>query len=148
MQTASMAAISYTGFTLVELLVAIALIAVIVPVIYQGLRIATLAGEVSQRKALAARIGERVLNEAIVNGQTQSATSGNESAGPYQFHWTLKDEPWDQLGNLQFSSYPNAVNQSAVSQSVIHQLSVDVTYAAQGRSFSVHLSTLANISQQ
>ena len=135
------------GFTLVELLVSLALLAVIVPVIYQGLQIATLAGEVSQRKALAARIGERVLNEAIVNGQTQSANNGNESAGPYQFRWTLKDEPWDQLGNLQFSSNSNAVNQSAVSQSIIHQLSVDVTYTAQGKDFFVHLSTLVNVSK-
>jgi prepilin-type N-terminal cleavage/methylation domain-containing protein len=148
MQTAPMFAINSAAFTLVELLVSLALLAVIVPVIYQGLRIATLAGEVSQRKALAARIGERVLNEAIVNGQTQSATSGNESAGPYQFRWTLKDEPWNQLGNLQFSSYPNAVNQGVVSQSILHQLSVDVTYTAQGKDYSVHLSTLANISQQ
>lgn len=136
------------GFTLVELLVALALIAVITPVIYRGLQIATLAGEVSQRKAMAARIGERVLNETIVNGQTQTATSGNESVGPYPFRWTVKDEPWDQLGNLQISTYPNAVNQGAVTQSVIHQLSVDVFYTAQNQNFTVHLSTLVNESVQ
>ena len=60
---------------------------------------ATLAGEVSQRKALAARIADRVLNEAIINGPTQSPQSGNEAAGSFQFRWTMKDEPWNQLGN-------------------------------------------------
>jgi len=143
-----MSAANSIGFTLIELLVALALIAVIVPVIYHALSIATLAGEVSHRKALAARIGEGVLNEAIVNGQTQAATSGSETAGGLPFRWTLKDEPWQQLGNLQFSSNPNSVNQGVVSQSIIHQFSVDVTYAAQGRDYLVHLSTLVNISVQ
>jgi len=59
-------------------LVALAFMAIVIPVVLQGLRIASLAGEVSQRKALAARIAERVLNEAIVTGQfatTQSELS-------------------------------------------------------------------------
>jgi type II secretion system protein I len=132
------------GFTLIELLVAVALIAVVVPVIYRGLRIATLAGEVSQRKALAARIAEKVLNEAIVTGTTQTTTSGTEMAGPYQFRWTLKDEPWDQFSTLQIGSFPNSVNQGVVNSTLIHQLSVDVNYGAQDKTFNVHLSTLIN----
>jgi type II secretion system protein I len=136
------------GFTLIELLVALALMAVLIPVIVQGLRLATLAGEVSQRKALAVRIAERVLNEAIVNGQTQSAQRGDERAGDYQFHWTLKDEPWDQLGGLSALNTPNGVNTTVVNQNIIHQLSVDVTFPAQGRNLSVHLSTLYNTAPQ
>jgi prepilin-type N-terminal cleavage/methylation domain-containing protein len=136
------------AFTLVELLVALALMAVIIPVIYQALNVATLAGEVSQRKAMAARIAERILNETIVTGQAQSAQSGVERSGPYDFRWVVKDEPWTQLGGLTSLNSPNGVNSSGLSQNNIHQLSVDVTYTAQSRDFSVHLSTLVNITAQ
>jgi type II secretory pathway pseudopilin PulG len=132
----------------VELLVALALLAVLVPVLYQGLQVATLAGEVSQRKSLAARIAEEKLNEAIVMGQTQSAQRGTEHAGPYEFQWSLKDEPWTQLGGLTGMNNPNSVNQGVVNANNIHQVSVEVTYAAQSRNFSVRLCTLVNISQQ
>ncbi len=142
-----MPAAKTTGFTLIELLVALALMAVIVPVIYKGLQVATLAGEVSQRKALAARIAERVLNETIVNGQTQTATSGTEQTGPYQFRWTVKNEPWTQLGGLQAGTVANGVDQGVVNENVIHQLSVNVSYGAQGRDYSVKLTTLINTSQ-
>ncbi len=121
--------------------------AVLIPVIVQGLRAATLAGEVSERKAFAVRIAERVLNETIVNGQTLTANNGSESVGPYQFRWTVKNEPWTQLTGLVANSYANGVNQGVVNESTIHQLSVDVIYSAQGRDFSVHLSTLINTAQ-
>jgi type II secretion system protein I len=136
-----------TGFTLIELLVAMALMAVTIPVIYKGLQVATLAGEVSQRKALAARIAERVLNETIVNGQTLTATSGSEQTGPYQFRWTIKNEPWTQLSSAVNTGNPNSVNTGTVNENLIHQLSVTVTYGAQGRDYSVQLSTLINTSQ-
>ena len=135
------------GFTLMELLVALALMALVVPVVVKALHVATLAGEVSQRKALAVRIADRVINERIMNGQTQSATSGDEKAGDYQFHWNLEDQPWDQLNGMAVSTSPNGVNQSVVNPSLIHQLSVDVTFLAQGKSFGVHVSTLVNNTQ-
>jgi type II secretion system protein I len=136
------------GFTLIELLVALALMAVMIPVLLHGLRIATLAGEVSQRKSLAVRVADRVLNDAIISGPTQAGQSGDEKIGSFDFHWTLKDEAWNQLSGLSTSSTPNGVNQGVVNQNLIHQLSVDVNYLAQGQSFSVHLSTLYNTTPQ
>lgn len=136
------------GFTLVEVLVALVLMAVIVPIAMEGLRLATLAGEVSQRKELAARIADKVLNEAIVSGQNQYASAGDEQSAGYQFHWQMKDQPFSQLSNLQVTSNPNGVNQNGVNQSIIHEVSVDVTFAAQGKNYDVLLSTLVNMSQQ
>jgi type II secretion system protein I len=148
-ETISMASGSFAaGFTLIELLVAMALMAVIIPIAVEGLRIATLAGEVSQRKELAARIADKVLNEAIVSGQNQFSSSGDEQSAGYQFHWTMKNQPWDQLSGLATMSNPTGVNQGVVNQNLIHEVSVDVTFAAQGRSFGVHLGTLVNTSQQ
>src|SRR5689334_15182452 len=74
------------GFTLAEVLAALALMAIVIPVAVHGMRVASLAGVVAQRKALAARIGERLLNETVVTRQwNQSVQNGTEQAGPYQF---------------------------------------------------------------
>jgi prepilin-type N-terminal cleavage/methylation domain-containing protein len=137
------------GFTLVEMLVALALMAIVIPVIVQGLRIASLSGEVSQRKALAARVAERVLTEAVLTGQAnQSGQKGTEHVGPFQFQWTLRDEPWNQLTSVQTVNTAGGINQNVVNANNIHQLSVDVTFPAQSQTFAVHLSTLVNVAQQ
>jgi prepilin-type N-terminal cleavage/methylation domain-containing protein len=135
------------GFTLVEVLVALLLIAIVVPVTAQGLRLATLAGEISQRKAIAAHIGERVLNEAIVTGQGQSAQSGTEKAGPYEFRWTIHNEAWSPPATSSSLNSPNGINQNVVNANTIQQLSVEVKFVAQGKDHSVRLSTLVNTSQ-
>src|SRR4029453_13242471 len=62
-----------SAFTLAEVLAALAFIAIVIPVAVEGLRIANLAGQVSQRKAVAMRVAERVLNEMAVTGQMRSS---------------------------------------------------------------------------
>ncbi len=136
------------GFTLVEVLVALAFMIVVIPVVVQGLKIATLAGEVSQRKAIAIRIADRVLNETIVSGQWNGVQSGTQKAGPYSFRWTIRNEPWTALSSVQAISTTNGINQTYVNQNNLHQLSVDVTFGAQDQTFSVQVSTIVDVSQQ
>jgi prepilin-type N-terminal cleavage/methylation domain-containing protein len=137
------------AFTLVEVLVALTLMAVVVPVAMQGLHIASLAGEVSERKALAMRIADRVLNEAIVTGQGQSGQNGLEKAGSYEFHWTVRNEPWSPPPVAQSgSSLPNGVNQNANSANTMQQLTAEVTFTAKGAQQSVRVSTLVNATIQ
>ena len=61
-----------SGFTLAEVLAALLLMAIVIPVALQGLRVASTGGEVGQRKMIAARIGNKVLNELKVTGQLQN----------------------------------------------------------------------------
>ena len=85
------------GFTLVEVLASLVFMAIVIPTAVQGLRVASLAGEVGQRKAVAARIGDRVLNEMIVMRQWQnSAAGGVIQEGPVQYRWRVQTEPWNQ----------------------------------------------------
>jgi type II secretory pathway pseudopilin PulG len=135
----------FAAFTLLEVVAALALMAIIIPVIYEALNLAGLAGEVAQRKALAARIGERALDEAIIGNPTQFARAGSEQSGPSLFRWTLKDEPWTELNKAANVSTPNGISQTGVSSANIHEYSVDVVFAAQGKDYTVHLSTLVNI---
>ena len=123
------------GFTLIEVLAAMLLMAIVVPVIARGLSLASLAGEVSQRKAMAARIAEWKLNEAILNGQwNQAGQSGVEIQGGFQFRWTIRNQAWQAL----------AIVNDATTENAMREVAVDVTYNAHGRACLVHVATLVN----
>ena len=126
------------AFTLVEVLAALLLMAIVIPVVMQALHIASLAGEVSQRKAMAARVAEKVLNEAIVTGQWNTGSqNGTEMQGPYKFQWALRNEPWK----------PTVTGINAVDPNAFRQVSADVYFTAQGKDCTVRLSTLVNATQ-
>lgn len=116
------------GFTLAEVLAALLFMAIVIPVAVHGLQIATRAGEVAQRKAIAARIGERVLTEVVATRQvTMSNQQGSVQEGAAEYRFTTRIEPWDR--------------------EVLRQLSVEVRFAVQGQDYFVRLATLLSSSQ-
>ena len=113
------------GFTLVEVLAALLFLAIVIPTAVQALHVATLTGEVAARKSVAARVADRVLNESIVMTNWSSGSrNGTVSEGPVDYRWTLTSQTWPQ--------------------DAMQLLTVEVKYPAQGRDFSVKMSTLAN----
>jgi type II secretory pathway pseudopilin PulG len=113
------------AFTLVEVLAALVFMAIVIPATIQALQIATLAGEVAERKAVAARVAQRILDENIVTTNwDQSALKGVVTDGNRDFNWTLSNDAW--------------------SENPMRLLTVEVDYAAQGKNYSVRLSTLAD----
>ncbi|MGV3772912.1 MAG: hypothetical protein ACO1QB_08425 [Verrucomicrobiales bacterium] len=119
---------SVGGFTLAEALAALTFMAIVIPVAVQGLRVANLAGQVAQRKAVAARIAERVLNESIVTAQSQGpGQRGMIQEGVLEYQWTVRTEPWTE-GNFKL-------------------MTVQVTFPAQGQDYDVRLSTLMPLTQ-
>ena len=99
--------------------------AIVIPVAVQGLRIASLAGQVAVHKSEASRVAERVLNESIITTNwTRSGLSGTSMEGTHQFRWLLRNEAW--------------------TQDPIRLLSVQVTFAVQGREYDVRLGTLVD----
>lgn len=114
------------GFTLAEALVAVAFIAIIIPVAVQGLSIAARAGEVGQRKSVAARIGNGILNDLKVENKLQSSgQNGFVEDGGINYKWSLKTELWTQDPTTPMM-----------------QATVTVTFPAQAQTYSVSLSTL------
>lgn len=100
--------------------------AIVIPVAVQGLRIASLAGEVGQRKIVAARIGNKILNELKVTGQLQNTTqSGVVNEGGLPYKWSVRGEMWTED-----------------TTSPMTLVTLTVAYAAQGRNYDVRLSTL------
>jgi general secretion pathway protein I len=117
------------AFTLVEVLAALAFMAIVIPVAVDGLRIANRAGQVGQRKAVAARIAERVLNEVVITGQFRSTTqNGTVQEGVQAYQWIMRSEPWPMDAML--------------------LVTVQVNFPVQGREFDVRLSTLVDNSTQ
>jgi type II secretory pathway pseudopilin PulG len=112
-----------SAFTLAEVLAALVFMAIVIPVAVGALRIANRAGLVGQRKMVAARIAERVLNEVVVTGQAQGTSQkGVIYEAQQQFEWTLRSEPWSEDSML--------------------LVSVDVNFPVQGEDYTVRLSTL------
>lgn len=113
------------AFTLAEVLAALVFMAVLIPVVVECLHVASLSGEVAERKTEAARVAERILNESIVTTNwNQSSQNGTANDGIRQFDWTLQNEPWNQ--------------------DPIRLLTVQVKYQVQGQDYKVQLSTLAD----
>src|SRR5262249_12358961 len=131
--------------------------AIVIPMAVQALRIASLAGEVAQRKAEAARVAERMLNESVATTNWNVASQvGNVTEGTRQYRWTLHNEVWNQPNTNLLSGSASSghlaggqpqVNQFAANQVTMNLLTVEVTYAVQDQDYSVRLSTLVNPSQ-
>ncbi len=116
------------GFTLAEVLAALVFMAIVIPVVSQGLNIAARAGSTASRRYQAGLVAERVLNEAIVTTNWgASELKGTTRQGLSDYRWTLRSEPW--------LLDPNVYG--------IHLLSVAVSYEVQGREQVVSMSTLA-----
>ncbi len=113
------------GFTLAETMVALLLLSIVVPVAIKAISAASLAGEVAARKGAAARIADRILNQSLVMSNWDSgAQNGTASEGALDFRWTLSSQAWPQ-DSMQL-------------------LTAEVKYQAQGKDYSVKMSTLAN----
>jgi type II secretory pathway pseudopilin PulG len=117
------------AFTLAEVLAALAFMAIVIPVAVEGLRVASRAGQVGVRKAVAARVAERVLNEASVTGQLNgNSQRGMIQEGVQQFNWSIRSEPW--------------------SEGAMRLVTVLVTFPLQGQEYDVRVSTLMDNSSQ
>ena len=114
-----------SGFTLAEALAALTFLAIVIPVAVEGLRVANQAGQVADRKAFAARVADRILNEMVVTRQWQQASSsGTAEEGRLSFRWRMLNEAWEQDS--------------------LKLLTVLVSYSVQGQDYDVRLSTLVD----
>ena len=116
------------GFTLVEVLAALVFMAILIPVTMQAVQIANRAGQVGERKVVAARIAERVLNEMLVTGGVrQNSGNGRIEERHRVYDWTMRSEPWreDQMSLV----------------------TVTVKYEVQGQEYDVTLATLYDSTQ-
>lgn len=113
------------GFTLVEALVAVLFMAIVVPVALSAIRVASMAGEASQRKLVAARIATRVINNLRVQNQLQSGQRGLVQENGVSYTWSETSQYWtgDTTARMNIAT-------------------VSVNYNVAGRRCAISLSTL------
>lgn len=111
------------AFTLVEVLAALLMMAIIIPVAMEGMSVASRAGVLGTRKAAAMRVAERLLNEVLIENQLQQTTGGGTLVdGDVSYPWTMRTENW--------------------SEDAMQVMTVTVSFVVQGNSYDVSLSTL------
>ncbi len=113
------------GFTLIEALAAMVVMAIVIPVAMQGLQVASRAGEFGLRRATAARVGQSKLDELVATGQWRlAAQNGVIEEGTRQYRWQLSLQPWTE-GMLELAT-------------------MHVYFNVSGREHEVRLSTLVD----
>lgn len=114
-----------SGFTLIEALIAMTLLAVILPVAMQGISVAiSLSGE-ARRRSEAAALAKSKLDELVVTQQWNTAQASNRFEDPWSdYQWSLTTEDW-QAGQMT-------------------QLTVEVTWTARQKQQSLTMTTLVS----
>jgi len=117
------------GFTLAEVLAALALLAIVVPVALEGVSVASRAGMVGQRQAAAARVAERVLGEYVSTGRTENGSDrGTSREDGVGYAWRLERTPW--------------------AADPLEEVTVQVTFEVQDQSRILSLSTILDPTRQ
>lgn len=123
---------SCAGFTLAEVLAALLFMAIVIPAAVEGVLVASRASTVAQRKVVAARIAERIINEIVVTGQTQVAgQTGVVEEGNLQYRYKSMLDFWRET----------TTSALFVTMQI---LTVEVSFTVQGREYAVQLSTLVS----
>ncbi len=116
------------AFTLIETLVAIAIIAAVLPIVLSGINLASRAGLLAKQRTLAATLGEAKLNELVSTGLWNSgALSGDFGDDAPGFTWVAAVTPY---------------NDSDLTTQNLEEIDLTVTWTSRNSPRTVVLSTL------
>lgn len=83
------------GFTLIEVLSALLLIAIVMPAVMQGVVLSTRAADVARRRSEAAGLGSSMLSQLVASAQWQGGvTQGDFSPDWPDYRWQATIQPW------------------------------------------------------
>ena len=114
------------GFTLIEVLVTMALMAIVLPVVMRGMSIAVATAADAKRKAEAVTLGQAKLNEIVEEINLQD-TSEQNSSGDFSpdfpdYQWACQAQDDTNLG--------------------VTQLTMTVTWSERGKQRTFEMATL------
>jgi prepilin-type N-terminal cleavage/methylation domain-containing protein len=115
------------GFTLVEALAALLLVAIVLPVVMRGVTVATRAASSARRNTEAASLAQSKLNELVATGQWRSGYLAG------QFDDTDGDSGYDYTWSAEATRW---------SEPYVRQLAVSVNWTSGGAQQAVTLTTL------
>jgi type II secretory pathway pseudopilin PulG len=113
------------GFTFVEILAAMLFMAIVLPVVMDGLQVANRAGQAAERTRIAQQLANRQLTELVLTGQWEKGEQSGDFGTDYPgFTWSFKSEAW------------------SVKTSLMNQVSVTVQFKLQERPYEVRVCSL------
>ena len=116
------------AFTLAEVLAAITIIAIVLPVAMQGISIATGLASVTRQRAEAVALAESKLNELVITNQSQTAAISGDFAPQHpDYRWEALASDWEEAN--------------------MRQLQITVAWTSRGSQRQVVLSTLVYVNQ-
>jgi len=116
------------GFTLIEVLAALALIGVVLPVVMQGFSIANGLAASAKERTEASSLADSKLNELVATGDWKlGLLSGDFAPDKPNFHWKAELKNWDS--------------------STLQELDVHVTWTSRGNDREFMVSTLVDQGQ-
>ncbi|HEY8751497.1 MAG TPA: prepilin-type N-terminal cleavage/methylation domain-containing protein [Tepidisphaeraceae bacterium] len=125
------------GFTLIEVLAALVLLAIVLPAAMRGVTAAASAASSAQKRTKAAALAASKLQEILATGQYAngglSGDFGSEEGPEYNgFRWEAQTSNWNQPG----------FNSQDLQTQTLEQLDLKVTWRGKGGDQSITLSTL------
>ena len=124
---------SRQGFTLVEVLATLLLLAITLPAVMNGISLATRTAGQAERRTEAAGLGRAQLNQIVASGTWQSGnTTGNFGTDWPGYSWELTVAAWPQ----------------DTTNAGLQELDLKVLWKEHNRDASVTLSTLAYVRGQ
>jgi prepilin-type N-terminal cleavage/methylation domain-containing protein len=119
------------GFTLVEVLVTMMLLAIVMPVIMKGISLGVMAASDAKRRTEAAGLAQAKLSELVASQEWASGNlSGDFSPNWPAYKWQAAVQAWPD----------------DTSGTGIQELDLTVTWMSRGKPSSLMLSTLASTS--
>jgi len=112
------------GFTLIEILATISLMAMVLPAVMAGISVCLSAGDLAEHHAKAASLGHTKLSQLLSEGQLQDTNlSGDFGEDWPEYRWTAQVSDWDG--------------------SALRQLDVTVWWQHEGKDRNLTFSSLA-----
>ena len=112
------------GFTMIEVLAAIVLMAIVLPVAMHAISVATMVGDSAKRRAEASMLAQSKLNELLVIKAWQTGALSGQWEDHPDYRWAADLKDWDS--------------------SSLKEMDLHVTWTAAGRDQSITLSTLVD----
>jgi len=117
------------GFTLIEILAALALIIFVIPVVMKGISIATAVASDITRKSMAASLAENQLANILLEKQWQNSSLTGDFGKEYPgYRWQMASANWTEPG--------------------LNQVTLNVIWQSRGYERKVELTTLVLTNEQ
>lgn len=113
------------GFSFAETLAAMLFMAIVVPVMVQGMTVANRVGIAAERQREAVELADRLLTELVLTDEWRDSERDGDFGEDWPgYRWVLSDDTWEE--------------------DAMRVVSVQVFFKVQGRELSVELTTLAD----